>query len=213
MIATGTVKIARRQTDFIMARTYAYGAAGKTLEPTCDIEKPGQPSSIRCQRRWQKQRPNDVKHGETANSRFVVLRRGGTVYSGSMMCRKEEVNSSAFRKTAPKWMHRSAKGEALLCQRLTRSRRRSGNQISVFNRRGARPFNLEEMQRMYLRAGELYTVTDDVPPRPRRPQPAAETASWRIKLSGLTSLFWLPIFVGGLLLIGGVRIFRRKQNP
>jgi hypothetical protein len=36
----------------------------------------------------------------------------------------------------------------------------SGNQLAVFGRRGARPFSLEEMQRMYLLNGQLYTVTD-----------------------------------------------------
>jgi len=36
----------------------------------------------------------------------------------------------------------------------------SGNQISVFGRRGARPFNLEEMRRLFLRNGKVYTVTD-----------------------------------------------------
>jgi hypothetical protein len=41
----------------------------------------------------------------------------------------------------------------------------SGNQLSVFGRRGARPFTLEEMQRLYLRDGKLYTVTD-TPPGP-----------------------------------------------
>jgi hypothetical protein len=40
----------------------------------------------------------------------------------------------------------------------------SGNQLTVFNRRGSRPFNLEEMQRMYLRNGKLYTVTNTPPP-------------------------------------------------
>ncbi|MBV9436470.1 MAG: hypothetical protein JOZ44_10495 [Acidobacteria bacterium] len=43
----------------------------------------------------------------------------------------------------------------------------SGNQLTVFGRRGARPFTLEEMQRMYLRNGQLYTVTNDPPGRPR----------------------------------------------
>jgi hypothetical protein len=38
-----------------------------------------------------------------------------------------------------------------------------GNQLAVFGRRGARPFNGEEARRMYLRAGELYTVTDNPP--------------------------------------------------
>ena len=39
----------------------------------------------------------------------------------------------------------------------------SGNQISVFSRVGSRPFNLSEMQRMYLRAGKVYTVTNSAP--------------------------------------------------
>jgi hypothetical protein len=43
----------------------------------------------------------------------------------------------------------------------------SGNQLSVFGRRGARPLNADEMQRMFLRAGELYTVTDTPPTAPR----------------------------------------------
>jgi hypothetical protein len=39
----------------------------------------------------------------------------------------------------------------------------SGNQLVVFGRRGGRPFNHEEMQRMYLRDGKLFTVTDGPP--------------------------------------------------
>ena len=30
-------------------------------------------------------------------------------------------------------------------------------------RRGARPFTLDEMRRLYLREGKLWTVTDEVP--------------------------------------------------
>jgi hypothetical protein len=39
----------------------------------------------------------------------------------------------------------------------------SGNQLSVFNRLGARPFTLAEMQKLYLRDGEIYTVSDTPP--------------------------------------------------
>ena len=42
----------------------------------------------------------------------------------------------------------------------------SGNQLAVFGRRGARPFNLQEMQKLYLRDGKLYTVTDEPPSPP-----------------------------------------------
>jgi hypothetical protein len=41
----------------------------------------------------------------------------------------------------------------------------SGHQVAVFGRRGARPFNREEMERLYLHDGRLYRVTD-APPGP-----------------------------------------------
>jgi hypothetical protein len=41
----------------------------------------------------------------------------------------------------------------------------SGHQIAVFGRRGARPFNRQESQKLYLRNGQLWTVTNE-PPRP-----------------------------------------------
>src|SRR5262249_39384408 len=41
-----------------------------------------------------------------------------------------------------------------------------GNAFCVFGRRGSRPFNRDELQRMYLKKnGEVYTVTD-APPGP-----------------------------------------------
>jgi len=53
----------------------------------------------------------------------------------------------------------------------------SGNQLAVFGRRGARPFNLQEMQRLYLRDGKLYTVTDDPPNPPVSPAEPQTTAT------------------------------------
>ena len=41
----------------------------------------------------------------------------------------------------------------------------TGNQLAVLGRRGARPFNRDELHQLYLRKGQLYTVTD-VPPGP-----------------------------------------------
>jgi hypothetical protein len=41
----------------------------------------------------------------------------------------------------------------------------SGNQVAVFGRRGARPFNLQEAQKLYLRNGQVWTVTNE-PTRP-----------------------------------------------
>ena len=36
----------------------------------------------------------------------------------------------------------------------------TGQQVSIMNRIGARPFNLEEMRRLYLRSGEVFRVKD-----------------------------------------------------
>jgi hypothetical protein len=38
----------------------------------------------------------------------------------------------------------------------------TGDQIAVFGRLGARPFNIEEMRRMYLHDGKVWTVSDSV---------------------------------------------------
>ena len=43
----------------------------------------------------------------------------------------------------------------------------SGNQIAIFGRRGSRPFNLSEQQKMYLRGDRVWTVTNDPPGPPR----------------------------------------------
>ena len=42
----------------------------------------------------------------------------------------------------------------------------SGNQVSVFNRIGARPFTLAEMQKIYLREGKVFQVSDTPPGAP-----------------------------------------------
>ena len=42
----------------------------------------------------------------------------------------------------------------------------TGNQLAVFGRRGSRPLNRQEMQGLYLRNGQLYTVPDEPPDAP-----------------------------------------------
>jgi hypothetical protein len=69
----------------------------------------------------------------------------------------------------------------------------SGNQLSIFGRRGARPFNLEEQRRMYLHDGKLYTVTDE-PGQPTATK-SAQAGSWFQSLSKLFgfSFGWLGV--------------------
>ncbi|HLK21833.1 MAG TPA: hypothetical protein VKT81_22945, partial [Bryobacteraceae bacterium] len=65
---------------------------------------------------------------------------------------------------------RHTKGPALAVSKgIDRDRAvdEDGNQLTVFNRRGSRPFNRAEAERMYLRNGELYTVTKEPPGPPK----------------------------------------------
>ena len=61
----------------------------------------------------------------------------------------------------------------------------SGNQISIFGRRGARPFNFEEMRRMYLVNGKLFTVTDE----PKQNTAADQSKQTESRWLGLARLF------------------------
>jgi len=55
----------------------------------------------------------------------------------------------------------------------------SGNQLAVFGRRGARPFNRAEAERLYLREGTLYTVAEAPPGPPLVLNPAEAAANAR----------------------------------
>jgi hypothetical protein len=65
----------------------------------------------------------------------------------------------------------------------------SGNQVAVFGRLGGRPLNQDEMRRMYMRDGQVWTV-DNRPPGP----PVAPPGLLRRGLDAL-----------GFLLSGGQR--------
>jgi hypothetical protein len=106
----------------------------------------------------------------------------------------------------------------------------SGNQIAVFGRRGARPFTLEEMQRMYLtKDGHVFTVEgishlDDKSPLPRVQQslvpdePSPTTAKPRldgtIEASKPVSLVTkASVFVGSLGLFFALVGWRKLRGP
>jgi hypothetical protein len=55
----------------------------------------------------------------------------------------------------------------------------SGNQLAVFGRRGARPLNREETERLYLRNGQVYRVSDEAPEEQKSASTAAAKGGWR----------------------------------
>jgi hypothetical protein len=98
----------------------------------------------------------------------------------------------------------------------------SGNQLAVFGRRGARPFNLAEMQQMYMHGGQLYTVAD-TPSTPAQPFKTAANAATNADqtnaalnaLLPLPRTAWTQALVGGcglLFIVVGWRRRRRAQN-
>jgi hypothetical protein len=151
-----------------VARTYAYVAGGKEGVVIVDIERPEEPrieqvynAGGELDDTW------DVKVASTSASLFAYVADGENGLRVLQLTSPDSVPGylgfspvPAPRLVATKHTHGPA---VALSKGLDRDRAvdESGNQVSVFNRIGARPLNLEEMQRLYLRRGELYTVEDE----------------------------------------------------
>jgi hypothetical protein len=158
------------------ARTYAYVAAGRQGMAIVDIERPEQP---RLQQMFNADGKlndtNDVKLGMVSSSLFAFVADGHNgLQVVQLFSPDDNPNFYGFTPTpTPKLIANfRTKGPALAVSRgIDRDRAvdESGNQLAVFGRRGARPFNREELQRLYLRNGHLYTVTDDPPGPPTEP--------------------------------------------
>jgi hypothetical protein len=153
-----------------VARTYAYVAAGSQGVVIVDVERPEQPFIDQVYTAEGKLNDvYDVKVASTNASLFAY------VADGKNGLRVLQLTSP---ETTPGYLGFSPRpapqliatyhthGPALaVAKGLERDRAvdESGNQVSVFNRIGARPFTLHEMQRLYLRNGEVYQV-DNTPP-------------------------------------------------
>jgi hypothetical protein len=153
-----------------VARTYAYVAAGRQGLAIIDVEHPESPKVDQIFNAGGRlQYSNDVKLGMVSSSLFAYVADGKNGLQVVQLF--SPVDNPAFSgfspRPTPKWIagYRT-RGAALAVSRgIDRDRAvdESGNQLAVFGRRGARPFNREEMERMYLRDGHIFTVTDDPP--------------------------------------------------
>jgi hypothetical protein len=182
--------------NITVSRTYAYIAAGKEGMAIVDIEKPDQPrlermytaeGELKDKDKDKDKDKNkndilkdtrDIKIGMVSSSQFALIADGT---AGFKVVQLFSPNTSpGFYGFAPKPNPKliakfRTRGPALAVSRgVDRDRAvdESGNQLSVFGRRGSRPFNLDEMRRMFLcteamqdkhlcSKGELYTVTND----------------------------------------------------
>jgi hypothetical protein len=158
--------------NLYVARTYAYVAGGKQGLVIVDVESPEHPR-IGQTLGGEINDTRDVKIGMTNASAFAYLADGANgMRIVQLFSPENNPNYLGFSpRPTPKLIATyKTKGPALAISKgIDRDRAvdESGNQLTVSNRRGSRPFNQAEMQRMYMRDGKLYTVTDKPPTSPR----------------------------------------------
>jgi hypothetical protein len=159
--------------DIYGARTYAYVAAGKQGLAIIDIERPEAPALVQMfNADGALNDTRGVKIGFTNASLFAYVADGRNGLRVLQLTSPE--HTPWYEGFSPRPVPRliatyPTSGPALaLSKGLDRDRAvdESGHQVSVFGRLGARPFNQEDMQRLYLREGQIYTVTDTPPNAP-----------------------------------------------
>jgi hypothetical protein len=151
-----------------LARTYAYVAGGKNGLAIVDVENPEAPRLDQIfHANHAMNDVNDVKIGMVAASAFAFVADGvnGLRILQIVSPWDDPAHFSGFSpRPTPKLIATAkTRGPALAISKgIDRDRAvdESGNQISVFGRRGARPLTHDEAQSLYLRGGQLYTVED-----------------------------------------------------
>ena len=154
-----------------VARTYAYVSAGKDGVAIVDVENPERPRLDQVfNANHELNDVNDIKIGMVAASAFAFVADGrhGLRVLQIVSPWDDPAHFSGFSpRPAPKLIATArTRGEALAVSKgIDRDRAvdESGNQLAVFGRRGARPLNRDEAQRLYLSDGKLYRVSDDPP--------------------------------------------------
>ncbi len=178
LVEKATLKIAEARNVYV-ARTYAYVAGGSQGVVIVDVERPEQPRVDQVfNAAGSLNDVNDVKVAMTNASVFGYVadgRNGLRVLQ--LVSSNETPGAMGFSPRPVPRLIASFKthGPALAISKgLDRDRAvdESGNQVAVFGRRGGRPLNQEEMRRMYLRDGSVWSVTDQAPGPAVAPRPA-----------------------------------------
>jgi hypothetical protein len=154
--------------NLYVARTYAYVAAGKQGMAIVDVEHPEQPRLDEMfNGGGMLNDVNDVKLGMVSSSLFAYVADGANGLKVVQLF--SPVDNPAFSGFSPRPTPKliasyRSRGPALAISKgIDRDRAvdESGNQLAVFGRRGARPFNRQEMERMYLKDEKVFTVNEE----------------------------------------------------
>jgi hypothetical protein len=172
LVQNATVRI-ESANGLYVARTYAYVASGAKGITVVDVEKPEQPRVDQVfDANGAINDARDVKIAMTNASVFAYVADGR---NGLRVLQMVSANRTAGAfgfspRPAPELIatYKTSAPALSISKGLDRDRAvdESGNQVAVFGRRGSRPFNGEEMKRMYLRGDQLWTVTTTIPQRP-----------------------------------------------
>ena len=172
--------------NIYVARTYAYVSAGKQGVAIVDVERPALPKLDQFfSAEGRLNDVNDIKIGMVAGSAFAFVADGknGLRVVQIVSPFDDPAHFSGFSpRPLPKLIATAhTKGPALVISKgIDRDRAvdESGNQLAVFGRRGARPLNRAESQRLYLRNGQLYTTTDEPVERPYSAAQSSTQSGW-----------------------------------
>jgi hypothetical protein len=148
-----------------VARTYAYVAGGKEGVVIVDVQNPEKPfiDQVFAEDLHD---VHDVKVASTNASVFAYVADGKHGLKILQLTSPEWTPAYAgfSPRPSPRLIaKRHTHGPALAISKgLDRDRAadESGNQLSIFNRIGARPMTFAEMQRLYIRNGSIYTVEE-----------------------------------------------------
>jgi len=153
-----------------LARTFAYVAGGKQGLVLVDIERPEQPKIDQVfTAEGEITDLRDVKVGMVNASGFAFLADGEHgLRVVQLFSPEDNPNHYGFSpRPTPTLVatYHTHQPALAVSEGIDRDRAvdESGNQLAVFGRRGARPLNGDEQRRMYVRNGQLYTVTNDPP--------------------------------------------------
>ena len=151
-----------------LARTHAYVAAGKRGLVILDITNAEEPKVDQVYNAGGHiNDAHDVKLGITYNSLFAYIADGKNGLRVVQIMSPETPGYEGFApRPTPRLVatYRTHGGKILNVARgLDRDRAvdENGNQIGVFGRVGARPFNNDEQRKMYLRNGKIWYVSND----------------------------------------------------
>ncbi len=189
-VGTGNLALSDARNLYV-ARTYAYVAAGSNGLAIVDVENPEHPvlDQIFDANKTMND-VNDVKIGMVDASVFAFVADGSNGLRVLQIISPWDDPShfSGFspRPTPKLIATRKTSGPALAISKgidRDRAADESGNQIAVFGRRGARPFNLAESQSLYLRQGQVYKVADYPTPASALNRDSSSLSSWQTLLS------------------------------